>query len=456
MDSAKTSCLIIGGGAAGLSAGISFLNSTSSGKCIIAGSQLTNSSLSPWNIRKADKEKLKNNIMAGGDNLSDEALLETYVENYENCLDFMEDLGIEFEESNLGIIPIDQNTALNKFYENFQNNERAELKNVKVKKLLLNDEGNIRGVKAKLKDGSTESIIADQVIIASGGLSNLFKYTSGFKSDKLPLITALCFEAGLEVDNLEFMMYHPFLVVDEKLPRALISGTILQQARFYNSDGEMFLSEEIRYALRNNQHHDKFGQMTREFYRESLKSELIADISEVSEEEFEQFKTENEYGWVFRGRDLEEIRKFKINPTFHYSLGGLVTDERTETNQENVYAVGEASTGLHGSNRIGGTAIPEAVIFGRIAGEEAAKNSSEPEEKITEEIGNSKINDELREKVWKALGPVKHQKTLNEFLDELKSKSNLCSEEKFLVEVLNSVLSREENIGSHYIGRGRE
>jgi aspartate oxidase len=438
---------VIGCGAAGLSAGIEYMeNSGEDDECIVIGSQLTNSSLSPWNMRKTDTETIERKMREGGDGLGDEELRNTYLDNYGDCKNFMEKVGLNFEESNLGIIPENEETALRKFHSYYRDELDGKLEDRKVKNLLLNDEGLIIGVRTE-----DEDIVAENIVLAAGGMTNLFEYSSGFKSEGLASILALSLDAGLKLDNLEFMMYHPFLVVDDSLPTALISGNILQNAKFLNEDGEEFLSDEIREALRNNNHHNKFSQMTREFYRASQKSDLVVDISEIDEERFEEFKQNNEYGWVFRGKELEDVEKFKINPTFHYSLGGLVTDSDAETSQDSVFAAGEIATGLHGSNRIGGTAIPEAVIFGRIAGRNAAENSSSRDLNVSGVAGDSEVSEELRERFWSYLGPVKKRSKVEDLVSDLEDREGLSSEEKLLLKTGKSVLEREENTGSHYL-----
>ncbi|MFB6114709.1 MAG: FAD-binding protein [Candidatus Nanohalobium sp.] len=443
----RVDCLIVGCGAAGLSAGIEFIeNRSEEEECLIIGSQLTNSSLSPWNMRIPDRDTIEEKMIQGGDGLGSENLRNTYLDNYSDAKKFMERIGLSFEESNLGIIPEEEQSALRKFHSYYEEELEGEIQDQKVQNLLLNDKNEIIGVRTQEED-----FLAEKLVLAAGGMTNLFEYSSGFQSKSLANILALSLDAGLEVDNLEFMMYHPFLVVDEKLPNALISGKILQNARFLNEDGEEFLSDEIQKALRNNNHHDKFSKMTREFYRESMRSDLAVDISEIDEERFEKFKKENEYGWVFRGKKLEEVEQFKINPTFHYSLGGLVTDENSETSQENVFAVGEIATGLHGSNRIGGTAIPEAVIFGRIAGEEAAQRDTDRDLNVEGTAGNSEITDDLRERFWDNLGPVRKRSEVKSLVKGLEDEDSLTSEEKLLLETGKSVLGRQKNIGSHYI-----
>ena len=67
----------------------------------------------------------------------------------------------------------------------------------------------------------------------------------------------------------------------------------------------------------------------------------------------------------------------EIAPTAHYSMGGVwVRPEDHGTGVEGLYAIGEASSGLHGANRLGGNSLIELLVFGRIVGEAAAAYSA--------------------------------------------------------------------------------
>lgn len=64
-----------------------------------------------------------------------------------------------------------------------------------------------------------------------------------------------------------------------------------------------------------------------------------------------------------------------VRPSAHYMIGGVKTDFEARTNIANLYACGEvASTGLHGANRLGSNSLLEGLVFGRIAGRQAAQN----------------------------------------------------------------------------------
>lgn len=65
-----------------------------------------------------------------------------------------------------------------------------------------------------------------------------------------------------------------------------------------------------------------------------------------------------------------------VRPTAHYTMGGIETDQNCETRIKGLFAVGECSSvGLHGANRLGSNSLAELVVFGRVAGEQAARRA---------------------------------------------------------------------------------
>ncbi|MFH1521811.1 MAG: FAD-binding protein [archaeon] len=450
MEQIKTHCLVIGAGAGGISAGIHFLdnfngNIDSVENCILLGEAVSNSAISPWNIIENDKELIREMILKAGENMSDYKVLNTFVEKYPHAIKFLERFNIPLQKSNLGKVPsIKGSEVLNIITKEFEKNGGKRIIG-HVKNFLTNN-GEIKGVVIS-HNGIEKEIFANQIIIAGGGLTNLYKYSTGFSIARLPNILALSLEAGLKIENLEFNMFHPFLITEDKMPKVLISGEILQRGKYIDEDGNEFLSEEISNALKNNHHHSVFPQMTREFYRQSLRSKIYMDLSKIDKDYFENYKKTNEFGWVFKDKNLDEVQKFEIHPAFHFSIGGIKINEKAETNCKNIYAVGEISSGLHGCNRIGGFAISEALIFGKIAGELASSKAKAPETGEFEKVGNSSVSNELKEKVWENLGPVKKRNDLEKFKEEIIGDS---SDDKLVLAMINSSLNRE-SIGTHFI-----
>lgn len=453
MKTIKTFCLIIGGGAGGLSSGINFLKNFKSEnkteKCIIISPNISNSAISPWNIMECTETEVENKIKKAGDNLSDPEVLAVFSQNHKNSFAILEKLGIKLVKSNIGKVPKIRGVEIIKKFRKRFNELGGKIINGTVTNFLIDMNKEIKGVIGE-KNNEKIKIISDQLIITAGGLTNLYKYATGYSSKSIPNILSLCLEAGIKIENLEFNMFHPFLIIDKRLPKTLISGEILQKANFVDGKRKEFLTKKIKDALRNNQHHYVFPEMTREFYTQSSKSRIYMDLSDISEQYFEKYKKENEFGWIFSGKKLEDVRKVEIHPAFHYSIGGIKINSKAETNKKNVYAAGEITSGLHGSNRIGGFAVSEALVFGQIAGKEAAKKAKIPEEKETIKTGNSHITEELKELVWNNLGPIKNYGKLIKLKEKLENKSNLFSEEKLVLEMIKSSLKRG-NLGTNYV-----
>ena len=76
-----------------------------------------------------------------------------------------------------------------------------------------------------------------------------------------------------------------------------------------------------------------------------------------------------------------DIRKepMEVAPTAHHFMGGIMINEHGETAVRNLFAAGEVTGGVHGANRLGGNALADTQVFGKRAGESAAKNALESE-----------------------------------------------------------------------------
>src|ERR687885_2690004 len=80
---------------------------------------------------------------------------------------------------------------------------------------------------------------------------------------------------------------------------------------------------------------------------------------------YEQFKN-------IAGIDISK-EKMEVGPTAHYSMGGVVVDIKCRTRVKGLFAVGEVIGQIHGANRLGGNSLLDTIVFGKIAGDEAAK-----------------------------------------------------------------------------------
>ena len=139
----------------------------------------------------------------------------------------------------------------------------------------------------------------------------------------------------------------------------------------------------------------------------------------------------------------------EVGPTAHYVMGGVkVNPETQESTISGLYAAGEAATGLHGANRLGGNSLSDLIVFGKIAGESAASRAAEmdeftdiPEEEIASAISETlaplsreggenpaAVVEDLREMMQEKVGIIRTGKLLQEALkdlDELEARAAL-------------------------------
>jgi succinate dehydrogenase / fumarate reductase flavoprotein subunit len=128
----------------------------------------------------------------------------------------------------------------------------------------------------------------------------------------------------------------------------------------------------------------------------------------------------------------------EVAPTAHYSMGGIVVDPATHaTDVEGLFAAGEVTAGLHGANRLGGNSLAETIVFGRRAGEAAAKLSQERDVQLRSRSVIEAARDELdsfispgaefarplqralRDTMWQRCGVVRNAAGLEAALDRI-------------------------------------
>ena len=447
-----TKVLIIGGGAAGMSAALLLPGQ----ETLLVEMSGSNSVFSPWNVMVKPGEELKREMLEAGMEANDRRILDTFVKRSSEITADLANLGINLKKSNIGLVPDYRLPGLEVkkiLMERIASRGTKVIKG-KVMNFLIGDRNRVMGVTVRLEDRSEVAVMSDYLLLAAGGLSSFFEYTTG-EREATGSILALCLENNMALHNLEFLMFHPFLIVDRRFPRILVSGEILTQMDFVNEQGERFLSPKITLALKNNRHHYVFPQMVKEFYKESLKNRIFAVLA-CSPEWFEKYKKEDAFGSIFGKHSLSDIGRLEIHPAFHSSIGGLAVNEKMETSCENIYAAGEIVGGLHGINRIGGTAINEAWVEGKIAAEQInikinQDNPFDEDKDIAlKAIGDIGINEEIKALVWPALGPVKTKENLQKLLDALKQREMLTSSEKLIQKIAEISLLRKESVGAFF------
>ena len=450
MNFIKTKVLIIGAGAAGLSAAW-HLDKKFAKDTLLISELGSNSLLSPWNLMIKDRKVLKKEIFKAGCQMNKKELVNVFLDDIPKIIQELKKIGIKLKKSNIGLVPdypLPGKAATEIFLKKIKQ-KGIKVFIGKVEKLLVNNQKEVSGVVAKINN-QRKIIFFNYLIMAGGGLGGLFQYTTGSKNVDGSLL-ALAYEAGLTLENIEFFMFHPFLIVDQRLPHVLISGSLLSQMEYENENEQPFLSEKVATALRTNQHHYIFPEMVKEFYLASLKNKKIFGRLVCSNKWFEKFKKENEFGYIFKNFTKNQLKKIEIHPAFHYTIGGLSINKNGQTSQKNIYAAGEIAGGLHGANRIGGLAILEALVFGKRAALDINRQLKKAVPiKIPDKfkiIGRLEVSKKTKELAWQCLGPIKNDKSLKKFNRFLRNKK-MTSQEKLLKKIVEIALLRKNSIGA--------
>lgn len=329
--------------------------------------------------------------------------------------------------------------------------------------------------------GDIEQIEAKSVILAGGGYAGIY---SGFTTNSYATTgdcIALAYKAGAKISNMEFVQFHPTALEDKNI---LISESARGEGGYLvDEDGNRFIDElkprdEVARAI---------------FTKNKEGKKVYLDLTHLGLEKInDTMPQERRLAQEFLKLDMAE-QLIPINPSAHYSMGGIQTDINTKTSIENLYACGECSqSGIHGANRLGGNSLLEIVLFGKIAGEEVSKNSNnidflklgdeklketknkidalyENENyidfyKIKEDLGKTLFEnvglfrdetklkkaslkiDEYKEKI-KDIGIVDKSKEYNKNLTDYLELENMLVVAKLIVK---SALNRKESRGAHY------
>jgi succinate dehydrogenase / fumarate reductase flavoprotein subunit len=244
---------------------------------------------------------------------------------------------------------------------------------------------------------------APSVILATGGIGKSFKVTSNsweYTGDG----HALAMRAGASLINMEFVQFHPTGMVWPPSVKGLLvtesvrgDGGILK-----NSEGERFMFNYIPEFFKSETadtieeadrwYDDKKNNrrppelLPRDEVARAINSEIKAgrgtphggvylDIASRRTPEFIRKRLPSMYHQFKELADVDiTAEPMEIGPTCHYVMGGVEVDpDSQESAVKGLYAVGECSGGMHGSNRLGGNSLGDLLVFGKRAGEAATE-----------------------------------------------------------------------------------
>ena len=514
----STDVLIIGSGGAGSRAAIEVdnagLKATIVSKGLSFRSGCTGMAEGGYNavFKTVDKddsiEAHINDTLKGGSFLNDKKLVEILVNESPQRLIDLENYGALFDRKENG--EIDQRPfggqsfrrtcyqgdrtgaeLLNALKEEIIRRDIECIEEVMITSLVTDDDQVIGATGLNLKDSSLIYFKAKSVILASGGAGQLYPVTSN-TFQKNGDGYAIAYKAGAQLVDMEQIQFHPTgMIAPESKKGVLVTEAVRAEGgKLMNKDGERFMS---KYAP------EKMELATRDVVARSIYQEIIEgrgtenggvylDISHLDDDYIDEKLETMVLQFENVGVDIKH-GPIEVAPTAHHFMGGLKIKEDASTSLKNLFGAGEVCGGVHGANRLGGNALADTQVFGKIAGVSASQASKDCELKVNDEqvkneaerieslikegsIKPKEFKNNIKNLMWEKVAIVRDEKTLNEALAELqqmqkdldkmdvKDTSQYNSDLVTALEVINmveiciltvkSAILRRESRGAHF------
>jgi succinate dehydrogenase / fumarate reductase flavoprotein subunit len=342
-----------------------------------------------------------------------------------------------------------------------------------VRRLFTSD-GRISGCFAYNRaDGTLHVFNAKTIVLATGGITRCWAVCSG-SWEYTGEGHALAYWVGAEMGDMEFLQFHPTGMIWPTSVKGILvtEGVRGEGGVLRNSEGERFMFNYVpeMYASEFADTEDEAMQWVEEVVSgqqatvrrppELLTRDVVAKAINSEREAGRG----SEHGGVYLDiswQDSEHVRKklpgmyhqfmelasvditaepMEVGPTAHYVMGGVkVNPETQESSIPGLYAAGEAATGMHGANRLGGNSLTDLLTFGKRAGEYAAAAAAGTDEFLQidqDEIDDivsdtlaplerqggenpAKVVESLREMMQEKVGIIRTGDLLNEALTDL-------------------------------------
>ena len=302
---------------------------------------------------------------------------------------------------------------------------------------------------------------AKAVVVCTGGLGRAYKVTSNSWEGTGDGVS-LAYHAGAELLDMEFIQFHPTGMI---WPPSVMGILVTESVRgeggvLRNKDGKRFMYDEIpenyksqtstdpeegwRYTQNDKNAKRPPELLTRDHVARCINREVKAgrgsphggvylDISWIKEKipnaaEHIKKKLPSMYHQFMQLANLDITKEpMEVGPTTHYAMGGIrVNGDTQATNVPGLFAAGECAAGLHGANRLGGNSLSDLIVFGKRAGEYAAKFAKE---NSAGSINDAQVETAAREALApfergektgaNADGPYQVQRELQEMMQKL-------------------------------------
>ncbi len=464
MEKVKTDVLVIGSGLAGLTAAYVLSHENKDITILSDGS-----GASPWihafcvPLDQNDSvEAYYNDTLSSGCYLNNPVLARALCDDSIICFERLEALGIKFDRDGdqyrllrplgasyprLVSCPRGAGPEIMARISGELNGNVRFLKNSRAIRLYT-QEGIASG--ALVYDKSAESffvIQAKAVILASGGFCGIYPFSTN-KHDSGGDGIAMAFNAGANLIDLEFVQFEPSVAVwpPEVKGLGMITTMLYEGAVLRNVNNERFM---LKYP-------ENTECVGKDIMAVRIASEINAgngtphegiwfDATQVGEDKLKKMYPGYFERYTNVGINLSKDM-IELAAAAHTSLGGVEIDEGCSTSVPGLYACGEIAGGIHGANRIGGSAGLEVLVFGRRAGIAVSEylKSNHPGHPYNEKWAKTIIGRTDSKSTCKEIMEMRKllQKTLDESLGVLREERRLLDAGT----TLDNLLERSENL----------
>ncbi|CAI8056596.1 Fumarate reductase (CoM/CoB) subunit A [Geodia barretti] len=317
--------------------------------------------------------------------------------------------------------------------------------------------------------GRFKVFTAKAVVLATGGVGKAYEITSNsweYTGDG----HSLAYHAGAELIDMEFVQFHPTGMVWPPSVRGILvtEGVRGEGGVLKNGEGNRFMFDDIpELYLLTRDHVARCIVREVQEGRGSPHGGVFLDIAWIKEHI--RRKLPSMYHQFKELADIDITQEpMEVGPTTHYIMGGIRVDADSQmTAVPGLFAAGECAAGLHGANRLGGNSLSDLLVFGKRAGEYAAKFAEENEavpfdesqidaiavhtlkpfenpadDGNAEKMGPYAIQAQLQEKMQELVGIARSQGSLTQALEEIQ---NLRQQS----ESVHAIGNREYNSGWH-------
>ncbi len=471
--------IVLGAGGAGCAAAITAARNGTSVALVskegigMGNTRMSGGEMSSSGVVDGDSaEVLKQDMMRGGEYLSNGHLVDIIARNASSAIRFVQGLGHYFRRDEEGRFSGKAASRLggHSFPRSFGGlavsiahalrNAVANTKSISVFEdtlvtTLFREGDEIRGaLGVDLKTSECVVLKAKATVLATGGCGWLYYPQTTNNRTATGEGYAIAFEAGVQLVDMEmvqffpFAMNHPPHLVGTLLDEPILAGP---KGKLINGLGEVIADHDINKMTR--------AQVTALMAKEisagratewgGLKLDLSGNLDVPEMLEFKRVKDEVNFFEKVRIAYGEKAFNWKepwdVSPSSHYMMGGVKIDPHGHSSMKNLYAVGEAAGGAMGANRLGSTSIADIFVTGIVAGKEMSTWIKEREKG---KISNSLISREIEkiEKLFGQKGPQRPIKLKREFQKLMRENVGIVRDGERLSSALSQIDRMEEEV----------